>query len=47
VPDCAQGGLYKPVPVPPLHWLLLVCAGRHRTTHTWDLHQVRTAQVRW
>lgn len=26
--------------VPPLHWLLLVCAGRHRTPHTWDLHQV-------
>lgn len=26
--------------MPPLYWLLLVCAGGHRTAHTWDLYQV-------
>lgn len=31
-------------PMPSFHWLLLVCAGGHGTTHTWDIHQVDETQ---
>lgn len=27
-------------PMPPVHWVLLVCAGGHRAANTRDLHQV-------